>query len=135
VFLDRVLVTLVKLRLDLPDAALAELYGVDRSTISGAIRQIRPLLAARGFAVPHRPGIRVRTLEDVFAYAAAEGLKLRIDGTDVQVRCPAAGRPGRKAFTERAHRFGIERRHGPLSTVSPPLRSDACRAYCIVTVA
>lgn len=98
VFLDRVLVTLVKLRLDLPDAALAELYGVDRSTISGAVRQIRPLLAARGFAVPDRPGIRLRTLEDVFAYAEAEGVKLRIDGTDVQVRRPAAGRPGRKAF-------------------------------------
>jgi DDE superfamily endonuclease len=98
VFTDRVLVTLVKLRHDLPDAALAELFGVDRSTISGAIRQIRPLLAARGFAVPDRPGIRLHTLADVFAYAAAEDVKLRLDGTDVQVRRPVAGRPGRKAF-------------------------------------
>ncbi|GAA2048450.1 transposase family protein [Catenulispora yoronensis] len=98
VFVDRLLATLVKLRHDLPDAALAGLFGVDRSTISGAIRQIRPLLAARGFAVPDRPGIRLRALEDVFAYAAAEGVKLRIDGTDVQVRRPTAGRPGRKAF-------------------------------------
>jgi hypothetical protein len=98
VFIDRVLVTLVKLRHNLPDAALAELYGVDRSTVSGAIRQIRPLLAARGFAVPDRPGVRLRTLEDVFAFAEAEGVKLRIDGTDVQVRRPVAGRPGRKAF-------------------------------------
>jgi hypothetical protein len=98
VFTDRVLITLVKLRHDLPDAALAELFGVDRSTVSGAIRQIRTLLANRGFAVPDRPGIRLRTLADVFAYAAAEGVKLRIDGTDVQVRRPAAGRPGRKAF-------------------------------------
>lgn len=71
---------------------------VDRSTVSGAVRQISPLLAARGFAVPDRPGIRLRTLEDVFAYTEAEGVKMRIDGTDVQVRRPAAGKPGRKAF-------------------------------------
>src|SRR4029453_9834362 len=36
-----------------------------------AVRQVRPLLAARGFAVPGQPGIRLRTLEDVFASAAA----------------------------------------------------------------
>jgi hypothetical protein len=85
VFLDRVQVMLMRLRHDLPDAALAEMYEVDRSTVSGAIRQIRPLLAARGCAVPDRGGVRLRILEDVFAYAAAEGVKLRIDGTDVQV--------------------------------------------------
>src|ERR1700758_1808546 len=45
----------------------------------------------RGFAV-------LRTLDDVFAYAAAEGVKLRIDGTEVQVRRPKAGRAGRRAF-------------------------------------
>jgi hypothetical protein len=62
----------------LPQAAPAELYSVDRSTVSGAIREVRPLLAARGFAVPERPGVRLRT--------------------EVQVRRPRAGRPGRKAF-------------------------------------
>ncbi len=97
-FTDRLLATLVHLRLGLPHAAIAELYGVDRSTVSGAIRGVRPLLAARGFAVPGRPGLRLRTLEDVFAYADAEGVDLRIDGTEVQVRRPHAGRPGRKAF-------------------------------------
>jgi hypothetical protein len=72
----------------------------DRSTVSAAVREVRPLLAARGFAVPDRPGLRLRlrTLEDVFAYAEAEGVDLRIDGTEVQVRRPRAGRPGRKAF-------------------------------------
>ncbi|WTJ47359.1 transposase [Streptomyces atratus] len=95
---DRLLVTLVHLRLGLPHAALAELYRVDRSTVSAAIRQVRPLLAARGFAVPDRPGVRLRTLEDAFAYADFEGVDLRIDGTEVQVRRPRAGRPGRKAF-------------------------------------
>lgn len=97
--MDRLLVTLVHLRLGLPHAALAEFYAVDRSTrISGAIREIRPLLEARGFAVPDRPGVRLRTLEDLFAYANAEGVDLRIDGTEVQVRRPKAGAPGRKAF-------------------------------------
>jgi hypothetical protein len=48
--------------------------------------------------VPDRPGIRLKTLADVFAYAAAEGVTLRIDGTEVQVRRPRANRAGRKAF-------------------------------------
>jgi Helix-turn-helix of DDE superfamily endonuclease len=88
----------VHLRHGLLHAAPAVLFEVDRSTVSGAIRQIRPLLAARGFAVPDRPGVRLRTIEDVFAYAEAEGVELRIYGTDAQVRRPKAGRPGRKAF-------------------------------------
>jgi hypothetical protein len=98
VFTDRVIVTLVHLRFQLPHAALAELYRVDRSTISRAVGEIRPLLAARGFAVPGEPGIRLRTLADVFAYAAARGVTLRLDGTEVQVRRPRAGKPGRRAF-------------------------------------
>src|SRR5512135_2034047 len=97
-FTDRVIATLVILRFQLPHAALAVFYGVHRCTISRAVGEIRPLLAQRGFAVPGKPGLRLRTLADVFAYAAAEGVKLRIDGTEVQVRRPAAGRPGRRAF-------------------------------------
>ena len=97
-FADRVIVTLVVLRFQLPHAALAVFYGVHRSTITRAVGEIRPLLAARGFAVPGKPGLRLRTLPDVFAYAAAEGVRLRIDGTEVQVRRPPAGRPGRRAF-------------------------------------
>ncbi|MFJ3952399.1 transposase family protein [Streptomyces sp. Je 1-4] len=49
VFTDRVVLTLVHLRTNLPHAALAELYGIGRSTISEAISEIRPLLARRGF--------------------------------------------------------------------------------------
>jgi hypothetical protein len=97
-FADRVITTLVVLRFQLPHAALAVFYGVHRSTITRAVGQIRPLLAARGFAVPGRPGLRLKTLADVFAYAAAEGVTLRVDGTEVQVRRPRAGRPGRRAF-------------------------------------
>ncbi|WUV68777.1 transposase family protein [Streptomyces sp. NBC_01478] len=54
VFFDRVVVTLVALRFQLPHVALAELYRVDRSTVTRAIREIRPLLAARGFAAAFR---------------------------------------------------------------------------------
>ncbi len=98
VFCDRVLVTLVQLRLQLPHQALAVLYGVDRSTITRAIHELRPLLAKRGFAVPGMPGVRLRTLADVFAYAAACGVELRLDGTETQVRRPRANRCGRRAF-------------------------------------
>jgi DDE superfamily endonuclease/Helix-turn-helix of DDE superfamily endonuclease len=97
-FVDRVIATLVILRFQLPHAALGVLYRMDRSTITRAVHEIRPLLAQRGFAVPDRPGIRLHTLADVFAYAAAEGAELRIDGTEVQVRRPAAHKPGRRAF-------------------------------------
>jgi hypothetical protein len=45
------------------------IYEVGSSTTGRAIGEIRPLLAQRGFAVPDRPGIRLRTLEDMFAYA------------------------------------------------------------------
>ena len=95
-FEDRVLVTLVVLRFQLPHSCLAALFGVDRAMITRAVHQIRPLLAARGFQTPHGP--RLRTLADVFAYANQHGVQLRIDGTEVQVRRPAAGRPGRRAF-------------------------------------
>jgi hypothetical protein len=93
---DRVLCTLAWLRLALPHQALAVLYGVERSTVSNAVRQVRPLLANRGFATP--AGVRLHTLADVLAYAAAEGLTVRLDGTEIQVRRPQASRPGRRAF-------------------------------------
>jgi hypothetical protein len=73
-------------------------YGVGSSTIGRAIREVRSLLAARGCAVPDRPGVRLRTLEDVFAYAETEGIELRVDGAETQVRRPKANQPGRRAF-------------------------------------
>jgi hypothetical protein len=42
VFPDRVLVTLEVLRLQVPHAALAVIHGVDRSTVTRAVREIRP---------------------------------------------------------------------------------------------
>lgn len=98
VFIDRLVATLIHLCHDLPHAALGLLFGVDRSTITRAIGEIGGLLAERGCAVPDRPGLRLRTLADVFAYAQAEGIELRLDATEVQVRRPLAGRGGRRAF-------------------------------------
>ncbi|MFH7340866.1 transposase family protein [Streptomyces sp. KHY 26] len=92
------MVALVHLRHQLPHAVLAGLFAVDRSTVSEAVRQIRPLLAARGFAVPDRAGLRLKTLEDVFAYADAEGIELRTDGAETQVRRRRQGALGRRAF-------------------------------------
>jgi hypothetical protein len=52
--------------------------------------------------VPGEPGVRLRTLADVFAYASARGAGLRLDGTEVQVRRPRgqAGPPRVRVRTE-----------------------------------
>ena len=130
-FTDRVIVTLVIMRFQLPHGALAVFYGVDRSTITRAAGEIRPLLAARGFAVPGQPGLRPKTLADVFAYAAARGVKLRIDGTEVQVRRPsgpgrAAGVRVREEEAEHHQVNGHQRRPGPAAVARRvPARPDA----------
>lgn len=91
VFVDRLVATLIHLRHDLPHAALGLLFGVNRSTFTRASGEIRRLLAERGCAVPDRPDLRLRTLADVFAYAQAEGVELRLHATEVQVRRPRPG--------------------------------------------
>jgi hypothetical protein len=48
--------------------------------------------------VPGKPELRLQTLADVVACAAAEGVTLRIDGIEEQVRRPREGRPGRRGF-------------------------------------
>ncbi|MFB7293208.1 transposase family protein [Actinacidiphila glaucinigra] len=98
VFVDRLVATLIHLRHDLPHSVLGLLFGVDRSTVTRAIGEIRALLADRGCTVPDRAGLRLRTLTDVFAYAQAENVELRLDATEIQVRRPQAGRGGRRAF-------------------------------------
>ena len=95
-YVDRVLVTLAVLRLQIPQSVSAIMFDVDRSTVTRAVHQIRPLLAGRGFATPR--GHRLRTLEDVFAYADHHKVALRVDGSEIQVRRPKASRPGRRAF-------------------------------------
>ena len=110
VFTDAVLVCLAYLRLGVSQRVLAVLLEVDQSTISRAITTLRPLLAARGFAPPAGP--RLHTLADVLAYADTTGFDLCLDGTDITVRRPRQGRPGRRAFIN-----GKKRRHTIKTTV------------------
>ncbi|MEU6882928.1 transposase family protein [Streptomyces sp. NPDC046712] len=63
VFVDRLLATLVHLRHGVTHDVLACWFGVDRSTITRAVNEVRPLLAERGCTV--RPDVRLRTLAEV----------------------------------------------------------------------
>lgn len=60
------------------------------------MKEILPLLANRGFTVT--TGVRLSTLADVFAYAQAEGITLRLDGTEIRVRRPPVHKAGRHRF-------------------------------------
>lgn len=111
-FVDRLVVTLIHLRHDLPHAVLGVLSGVDRSAVTRAVGEVRRLPAKRSFAVPDRPGLRLRMLEDVFAYAQAGGIELRLDATEIQVRRPVAGRGGRRAFVS-----GVKKQNTMKATV------------------
>ncbi|MFI9018945.1 transposase family protein [Streptomyces griseus] len=62
-FVDRLLATLVHLRHATTHDVLACWFGVDRSTITRAIGEVRLLLAERGCTVA--PDIRLRTLAEV----------------------------------------------------------------------
>ncbi|MFD8125419.1 transposase family protein [Streptomyces albidoflavus] len=96
VFVDRLLATLVHLRHGATHDVLACWFGVDRSTITRAIGEVRPLLAIRGCTVA--PDIRLRTLAEVLDHLGASGQTGIIDGTEVRVRRPAAGRRDREKF-------------------------------------
>ncbi|MEU1409982.1 transposase family protein [Streptomyces sp. NPDC005728] len=96
VFVDRLLAALVHLRHGVTHDVLACWFGVDRSTITRAIGELRPLLAARGCTVA--PGTRLRTLAEVIDHLGASGQTGIIDGTEIRVRRPAAGRKDREKF-------------------------------------
>jgi hypothetical protein len=96
VFVDRLLATLVHLRHATTHDVLACWFGVDRSTITRAIGEIRPLLAERGCTIA--PGVRLRTLSEVIDHLGASGRTGIVDGTEIRVRRPAAGRRDREAF-------------------------------------
>ncbi|MEW2426246.1 transposase family protein, partial [Streptomyces nigra] len=90
VFVDRLLATLVHLRQGVTHDVLACWFGVDRSTITRAVGEVRPLLAEGGCTVS--PDVQLRTLADVVDHLGASGTTGIIDGTDIRVRRPAAGR-------------------------------------------
>ncbi|MEU3640761.1 transposase family protein [Streptomyces albogriseolus] len=96
VFVDRLLATLVHLRHATTHDVLACLFGVDRFTITRAIGEMRLLLAERGCTIS--PGVRLRTLAEVVDHLGASGKTGIIDGTDIRVRRPAAGRTDRDKF-------------------------------------
>lgn len=52
--------------------------------VNRAVSEVGSLLATCGLTVPDRPGMRLRTLADVFACAQAEGVVLLLDATEVQ---------------------------------------------------
>ncbi|MEU6170013.1 transposase family protein [Streptomyces tanashiensis] len=96
VFVDRLLATLIHLRHGATHDVLACWFNVDRSTITRAIGEVRPLLAERGCTIS--PGVRLRTLAEVVDYLGARGQVGIIDGTEIRVRRPAAGRKDRDKF-------------------------------------
>lgn len=96
VFVDRLLATLVHLRHGVTHDVLACWFQVDRSTITRAVGEIRPLLAERGCTVG--PGLRLRTLAEVVEHLGATAATGIIDGTEIRVRRPKAGSKDRDAF-------------------------------------
>ncbi|MEU8139217.1 transposase family protein [Streptodolium elevatio] len=96
VFVDRLLATLVHLRLGTTHDVLACWFGVDRSTVTRAIAEVRPLLAERGCTIS--PGVRLRNLAEVVDDLGASGKIGIVDGTEIRVRRPAVGRKDRERF-------------------------------------
>ena len=75
---------------------LACWFEVDRSTITRAIGEVRPLLAERGCTVS--PDVRLRSLAEVIDHLGSSGTTGIIDGSEVRVRRPAVGRKDRDTF-------------------------------------
>lgn len=96
VFVDRLLATLVHLRHGATHDVPACWFGVDRSTITRAVGEVRPLLAERGCTIS--PGVRLRTLAEVVDHLGAGGKTGIVDGTEIRVRRPAVGRKDRDTF-------------------------------------
>ncbi len=96
VFVDRLLATLMHLWHATTHDGLACWFGVGRSTITRAIAEVRLLLAERGCTVS--PGARLRTLAEVMDHLGASGKTGIIDGTEIRIRPPTAGRKDRDQF-------------------------------------
>ncbi|MFF5924323.1 transposase family protein [Streptomyces flavochromogenes] len=96
VFVDRLLAALVHLRHGATHDVLSCWFGVDRSTITRAVGEVRPLLAERGCTIS--PGVRLRTLAEIIDHLGASGQTGIVDGTEIRVRRPATGRTDRDKF-------------------------------------
>jgi hypothetical protein len=103
VFVDRLLAMLVHLRHGPTHDVPACWFGVDRSTITRAVGELRPLLAERGCTVS--PGMPLQTLAEVVDHLGVTGTTGIVDGTEIRVRRPAVGRKDRdKSIGARASR-------------------------------
>ncbi|WP_328380077.1 transposase [Streptomyces sp. NBC_00440] len=96
VLVDRLLATLVHLHHGATPDVQACWFGVDRSTITRANSEVRPLLAQRGCTVT--PDIRLGSLAEVIEPLGANGPTGIIDGTEIRGRRPATGRKDREKF-------------------------------------
>ncbi|MER7983726.1 transposase family protein [Streptomyces sp. NPDC095817] len=99
VFVDRLLATLVHLRHGATHDVLACWFGVERSTITRAVNEVRPLLAEQGCTV--NSDVRRRTLAEVVYHLGSTGI---IDGTEIRVRRPAPGPKDRNTFISGKHK-------------------------------
>jgi DNA-binding XRE family transcriptional regulator len=72
---EKTLVTIMRQRLGVPQAVLAELLGVSKGTIATAERQIKPLLKRAGHIIEPAT-TRLTTLADLTVYASSHGITL-----------------------------------------------------------
>ncbi|MFD3624638.1 transposase family protein [Streptomyces sp. NPDC058726] len=120
-FIDRLPATLVHLRHATTHDVLARWFGVDTSTITRSIAEVRPLLAERGCTVGQ--GVRLRTLAEVIDHLGADGKSGIIDGTKVRVLAPGrrAPRTGTGSSPARTAERGQDRtRHRPPEELADP---------------
>jgi hypothetical protein len=118
VFIDRLLATLVNLRHGITHDALACWLGVDRSTITRAISEIRPLLAARGCSVA--PGLRLRTLAEVVDHLGQTGQAGIVDGTAPEAATIVSGPPAPVRLSAPSPPLMVAGREAWFTTVSSP---------------
>jgi hypothetical protein len=97
VFVDRLLATLVRLRHGTTHDVLACWFGVDRSAVTRAVGEVRPLPAGRGCTVA--PGFRLRTLADVAGHLGESGKTAILGATEIRARHPARRAAARDRFT------------------------------------
>ncbi|MFJ7335065.1 hypothetical protein ACIQU3_16515 [Streptomyces sp. NPDC101110] len=68
---------------------LACWFGVDRSTITRAVGEVRPLPAEQGCTISL--DVRLQSLAEVVDHLGSSGTTGIVDGTEIQVRRPATG--------------------------------------------
>ncbi|MEV5176388.1 hypothetical protein AB0L10_36060 [Streptomyces flaveolus] len=75
---------------------LACWFDVDRSTITRAIGEVRPLLAKRDYTVS--PGVRLRTLAEVVDHLGTDCKTGIVNGTEIRVQAAGRGHKDRDKF-------------------------------------